>query len=463
MTGPGQRDPEPQFDRPRSNDGLAFPPAGDAPDPGPLARGGNVRSSLRAAGPLPPAGQLQTVSRRPTRRKASGARQLALLITVLAVAGAGLTIAARESAGGWRSPGDTGADVLPTVTSGPPPTPLVAHALDRLDHVADASAIGGANTPVRWELRLRQLTFDGCCVGSWWSSDSKSLRFVDRPADGDDTALYVLPIWPPGQLPEVFDGGLSATEGEPRFSARPEGDFSVVADRVTGLEWPVQTGGNPTLVAPDGSTIAWYGATGGRSDIDGFTSFHVSAVDGSGERSLDGMWGGSLLRYLPDSAHVLALGRQDEGNADYSLRRIAVADGATEEIASGPWLSDVALSPGGSWVAFMISLDRDHPEANGIWVAPMGAGRGEPRKLELPGAYRWRDDDRLVYIPMLPGAPAHAVLQFDALLGRSSILLDPSDLPIRVAGNDWSISPDGNHLAFLAEADRCIWLLDLAE
>lgn len=463
MPSPGPHDPElPPGPLPLT-DGLAFPPAGEAPDPGPLARAAAGRQLASPVVMLPPPARLPTEHRSPARRRASSARRLALMIASLAIVGAGLTIAAREAAVNWRRPGDFLAAGIPTETYGPPPTPMAALTLKQFETTTDGAAVGATGGRAAWELRLRQLTFDGCCVGSWWSADSKSLRFVDRPEGSSQTAMYALPIWPPGELPVVFDGALAASEGEPRFSARPEGDISIVTDKETGLEWPVGTGGNPTLVAPDGGALAWYAATGGRSDVDGFNSFFASALDGTQERSMGGMWGGSLLRFMPDSEHVLALGRQVEGSAVYSLQRIALADGVAEEIAAGSWLSDVALSPGASWVAYMVSLDREQADANGIWLAPTEPKRGPPRKLELPGAYRWRDDNRLVYIPLLPGAPAHAVLQFDALLGKSSVLLDPADLPIRVAGNDWSVSPDGRHLAFRAEEDRCIWLLALPE
>lgn len=381
----------------------------------------------------------------------------------MAIVGAGLTIAARDGLATWR--GALGRNVEPVATSTPgqAPTPIAALAL--LPHDGDASIAPDLAPPGAgsWERRLRQLTTDACCAGSWWSPDSASLRYVDRPDGSPQAVIYNLPIWPPGALPEVLDSTSASVGGEPRYSARPEGQASVVTDATTGQEWTVDTGGNPSLVAPDGSAMVWYAAEGGRRDVDAYNAFHAASVDGSAARAIGGMWGGSILRFLPDSRQVLALGRESENSAVYSLRRVAVDDGTTEVIASGLWLSDVALSTEGSWVAYMISLDREHPAANGVWVAPTTQGRGEPVKLELPGAYRWRDDNRLVYIPQLPGAIGHALLQMDARQGSSTVLLDPNSLAIHVAGNDWSVSPDGRHLAFRAEEDRSLWLLELPE
>jgi hypothetical protein len=88
---------------------------------------------------------------------------------------------------------------------------------------------------------------------------------------------------------------------------------------------------------------------------------------------------------------------------------------------------------------------------------------GPPRKLPFEGAYRWRDGDRLVYIPLAAGAPVHEVREYDARSEESRPLLDPATVPIRVANNDWSVSPDGQTLAWVAEDDRNLWVVDLPE
>ena len=82
-------------------------------------------------------------------------------------------------------------------------------------------------------------------------------------------------------------------------------------------------------------------------------------------------------------------------------------------------------------------------------------------KLELHGAYRWRDGSRLVYIPMLPGAASHVLVEYDAKSFSSNLLFQAEDMPIRIANNDWSISPDGSKLAFLSQDDRNLWLIEL--
>jgi hypothetical protein len=134
-----------------------------------------------------------------------------------------------------------------------------------------------------------------------------------------------------------------------------------------------------------------------------------------------------------------------------------------DELVRGRWLGQVSVSPDGGWLAYMVSLDRDQLDANGIWVAPTTPGLAAPRKLEAYGAYRWRDESRLVYVPMMPGAAQHALIEFDVHRGASTLLFDPASMPIRIASNDWSIAPDGGTMAFVSADDRNIWVLSLPD
>jgi hypothetical protein len=62
---------------------------------------------------------------------------------------------------------------------------------------------------------------------------------------------------------------------------------------------------------------------------------------------------------------------------------------------------------------------------------------------------------------MEPGAPHHSIWQLDAAAWQAQKLIGPDSAPIRIANNDWSISPDGNTMAFVSQDDRNIWAVDL--
>lgn len=311
--------------------------------------------------------------------------------------------------------------------------------------------------------RIRQLSFGGCCPGAWWSADGQALHYLDRPAETGQSGIYAQPIWPPGALPQILDTRADMRAAGTRFLVRPEADFSVVKDVESGLEWPLPTGGNPVRLSPDGHRAVWWEAAGGREQVDALARIYASGIDGLEPIEIGALWGLDVLAFLPDGRDILALGRPNREVPLYVLNRIDSLSGASRELARGMWLSQVSLSTGSSWLAYTISLDTQDPEANGLWIAPTTPGLAETRRLEVFGAYRWRDDSRLVYVPMLPGAGSHALVEYDATSGSSALLFDPTELPISIAANDWSISPDGKVLAFRSADDGNIWLVNLPE
>ncbi|MCB0215014.1 MAG: hypothetical protein H6648_04320 [Caldilineae bacterium] len=343
-----------------------------------------------------------------------------------------------------------------TATSRPLPTAIAVAALGDLPvRQAEAGSAGAAFG------RIRQLSFDGCCAAAWWAADSQALHVLDRPTGAAQTGIYALDLWPPGALPRMVDTRTDMIDSGTRLLVRPAGEYSIVKDVETGLEWPLPTDGNPVRLSPDGQRAVWWDAAGGRAQVDGLGRVYASGIDGRDPREIGALWGIDVIGFQPDGRHVLVLGRPMRDRPLYVLSRLDTDSGAMQELARGLWLSNVLLSPGGSWLAYTVSLDVDQPEANGVWVAPTTPGLAPPRRLEVHGAYRWRDDARLVYVPMLPGAGAHALVELDAAQFSSSLLFDPAELPIRIAGNDWSIAPDGSKLAFRSADDRNLWVVEL--
>jgi hypothetical protein len=308
-------------------------------------------------------------------------------------------------------------------------------------------------------LQPRRLTQNGCCGGAWWSEDSSKILFVDRPDGAPSSAIYGAALWPPDTQPTVVDAELMLRSGASRLVVRPSGAHSIVEDPVSGDRWPLPTGGNPVRLSPDGSRAVWWEAQGGWAHNNSLVKVYGSDVYGFDKRELGGMWGTHVVSFLPDNRRVLVEGRPVRDRALFILATMDVETGKLTEVARGMWLSDASLSRDGSWVAYMTSLDREDPDANGIWAAPTVGG--EARKLGFVGAYRWRDDSRLVYVPMVPGAESHEVWQVDVATGETTRLIGPDDARIRIANNDWSISPDGATLSYVSEDDRSIWVIDL--
>jgi len=306
---------------------------------------------------------------------------------------------------------------------------------------------------------IRQVTFDGCCPGAWWAADSSALHFIDRP--NGRLGVYGVPLRPPGSLPRMVDTALDLRDGGTRLVVHPAAEHSVVKDVESGLEWPLPTGGNPVRLAPDGTRAVWWEAPAGRAQVELLGKVYASGIDGAGAQAIGGLFDVDVVGFLADNVQVAVVGRPVRDDPAYILAALDTRTGALRELARGNWLSDVVLSRGRAWAAYVVSLDRRNPDANGVWVVPTDPSTGGPRKLDRFGGYRWRDDQRLVVVPMEPGSASHSIWQFDAAAGSTTRLVDPAAVPIRVANNDWSVSPDGHHLAFVAEDDRNIWVVEL--
>jgi hypothetical protein len=121
-----------------------------------------------------------------------------------------------------------------------------------------------------------------------------------------------------------------------------------------------------------------------------------------------------------------------------------------------------SVSTEGSWLVYYL-IFQPNPEDDGLWIVPTD-GSQLPYHLNFFGSYRWRDDTRLLYIPFVPPKgelESPSLWQYDVVAGQSERLTDPDQLPLRIANNDWSVSPDGRYVVFVSATDHNLWLLDL--
>lgn len=372
--------------------------------------------------------------------------------TILPFSTPGRTVGDAAGAAGV-SPFRTAPPAVPGPTAHPrAPSPGLAGRL--------AAAPSSINRPL-FPLQPRQIVADGCCGGAWWAADSSALNFIDRPPGSASTAIYTAAVWPPGGQPTVLDAGVLLASGAARYMIRPAGDVSIVRDTVDGTEWPLPTGGNPVRLTPDGTRAVWWDSWGGRADVDNLVRVFGADIHGTDVRELVALFGATVPACMPDSPRCLVIGRPVKDLPMFVLTTIDTVSGTMIELARGTFLSDAALSPDGRWVAFYLALNREHPDRNGVFLAPTFVEEvGRVKKLDFEGAYRWRLPSRLVYVPMQTENGFHTVWEMDANSGVVRRLVGP-DAQIRIANNDWSISPDGATMAWVDERGRGVWAVDL--
>ncbi len=389
---------------------------------------------------------------------------------------AALTLVLSVSCGGGPSPAPpptaspapaparppTGGTPLPVRP--PPPSPT------RTPSPTPSPAPGATPAPT-----LRQLTTGGCCTRPFWSPDGGEVWYLDKPAPDCHYR---------GPAPDAPTGiwGVDLAGGQPRFVggrpgilspdgalvAYPQGGQTYIQRLADGQRWSVPSGGRAISFSPDGARIAWQTASSSVNfdsrtvEIwlapDSFGNRGPANVDGSAARRVATLTGGGLSDWFPDGERLLVSGREAGGRG--FLAALNLADGALSVIARGERLRGGTVSPGGGWVAWSVTFSGD-PAADGLWVA-RADGTGA-RRLIPYGAYRWRREGRLLLIPLEAnaGVESHRLLEVEAATGQLTPLTDPTITRFRIAGGDWALSPDGDHVAFVSAADHNIWVIDL--
>jgi len=331
--------------------------------------------------------------------------------------------------------------VVVTATATPTPTPLPSL------------------TPVP-QPSLRQLTSGSCCTRPFWSPDSRQVRFIDRPPSrpqgiyGVDARRSSPPI--------LVTDRIVTTSGNGDFYVYPQGDLTIVQRAATGEQYVIPNGGRAVSVSPDGQRLLWQ-VTDQRGGFDRrYSQTWVANVDGSEPRIVAETVGVSQSQWV-DERRVLLVGLPLEDQP-----YLVAAAVLTLETESGDQWVEIAriarprgmlLSPQGGWLAYLLTF-QSIASNNGLWLVPTD-GSQAPHKIDFFGSYRWRDDARLIYVPLDMGVESHTLWEYDALNAKSRRLTDPARTSFKIANDDWAVSPDGRYIVFVGAGDHNLWLMDL--
>ena len=307
---------------------------------------------------------------------------------------------------------------------------------------------------------LTPLTRGGCCTRPFWSADSQHVLYIDKPDASAPVGIYGVDIAQPG-APKLVTPRIALYTHGMSLVIEP-GPGSTTLERVSdGKRWSVPADGALVTVSPSKTRIAWTEGSAGASPEARVTRIRAANFDGSGEKTVASVRGGSIGGWISDDV-LLVGGRGAPATLESVLYRLSIATGELTELARAENLRGPSLSPDGTWVAFNVAPNPD-PDENGLWVAQTdGSGRFRAPP-DLFGPYQWRDARRLLIIPFNPTAESHEFWELDATTQQARRLTDPAVTPFKINDGDWVVAPDGRQVAFVSARDRNLWLLSLPE
>jgi len=307
---------------------------------------------------------------------------------------------------------------------------------------------------------LRRLTTGGCCVDPFWSADGQQLLYIDRPSLEAPAGLWGVSAQ--GSEPQFITERLGIYSPDILLRAFPKDGATHIEDLSTGEKWIIPNGGRAVSFSPDKAWLAWTAGQTGPPFNTARRDIWISRVDGSQDRQVFSGIRAGFEGWFPDG-RILVSGLVEGPASEQALWALSpdqTQDGQPilVELGRGARIRQARISPNGEWVAYITTFSAD-PAQDGLWLA--NSRTGERRRLDAFGGYQWRDDQRLLIVPLDLNQPVHRLLQVEALSGQVQPLSDPSITPFRIANGDWSVSPDGQMIAFVSADDGNIWLLEL--
>jgi Tol biopolymer transport system component len=237
-----------------------------------------------------------------------------------------------------------------------------------------------------------------------------------------------------------------------------------VADPSTGQDgtrWTVPAGGRPISISPGRKRIAWQVSDENLSFDRRTTQVWVASLDGGDPRGVTTLTRGGLGGWISDDT-LLVSGRDSIESQEQVLYALSVAGDRVTELARAERLRSGLLSPDGAWLVYSVTLNQD-PTQNGLWLVRTDGTNQRRLDRRLFGSYRWRDSNRLLIVPLQPGAEFHELWELDVETNEARRLTNTEVTPFKIANGDWTVSPDGKHMAFVESRDDNIWLLTLPD
>jgi hypothetical protein len=306
-----------------------------------------------------------------------------------------------------------------------------------------------------------QVTAGDCCTQPYWSQDSTQVRFIDLPGPNAALGIWGVNITQAESGPELVTRQLGIYSPDGALVAYPDrGKGVTVIQRLAdGQTREIDTQKRSPSFTPDSRNIIWTVYDEEAPGDNREETIWLAGVDNGEPRVLLRAQRTTTLAWLADDR--LLMSRRIPGGSDVQLFALSLADGNQTGSLQVPRMRGLALSADRRYLVYYVSFE-PAAEKNGLWLLDLESAFWEPQKLPFFGAYRWRDNHRLVYVPFEPQATGHNFYEYDVRTGQMRSLF-PVETGLTIANNDWRISPDGRKISLVAGNGTSlngIWVLE---
>ncbi len=334
----------------------------------------------------------------------------------------------------------------------PPSRPLSASVSDPMVNPAPLAALSFG----------RQLTSGDCCTQPYWNKDSTQVHFIDRPDSAAPLGIWAVEVAQPEKGTQLVTERLGSYSPDGTLVAYPDRNKGVtIVERLAdGQTWEIDTQERSPNFTPDSRHLTWTVFDEDAPNDTREETVWMAEVDGRNPHILLQHRRTNLAAWL--SGDKLLLSRRIPGGSDVQLSSLSLPTGRETELLQSPQMRGLALSPDRRYLVYYVSFEPE-VEKNGLWLLDLQDSKPVPQKLPFFGAYRWRDAERLIYVPFDPAAATHNFYEYNLRTGQSRSLF-PDSPQIIIANSDWRISPDGRKIALVAAKDTAldgIWVLEL--
>jgi murein DD-endopeptidase MepM/ murein hydrolase activator NlpD len=324
----------------------------------------------------------------------------------------------------------------------PPVNPPLARTLEPLTETVTVSQ--------------RRLSYQGCCFWPWWHPSDPTILYAIDGAEGQRANLYRWHVGSDEELTLLQPAPPPFLSPDGRYEVSQLDDTFLVRNAASGESVQVRTDGEWPALSPDNAHLLWLKRNATQLPGDNPPPLEIWIADANGEnaRQIAGQRGGYAV-WL-DNARVLTV---ESGSQRSTLRIHTITDGSVYELGTYTRLRSLSVAPGGRRVMFYLSY-QDEPSQDGVYTLEMQPGATAVR-LPWFGAWRWRDADSVYYIPFNPLDNRMSLAYYDIPTATDRILAGPDQMAFTVANGDWSVSADGQRIAYLNGYDMTTWLLEL--